>query len=84
MNPHTGVVTNRYHNTISVTSLLDHLERESIEALRAKNQLTMLFKIIHGLVDIAADDYVVPASTRTRSQHSSIFAQNVQISGRKI
>ena len=44
-------VINRYHNTSSVTSMLDHLEWESLEARRAKNQLTMFFKIIHGLVD---------------------------------
>ena len=41
----------------------------------AKTQLTMLFKIIHGLVHIPADDYLVPASTRTRSQHSLKFLQ---------
>ena len=68
-------VTNRYHNTSSVTSKLDHLEWESLEARRAKNQLTMFFKIIHGLVDIPASDYLVPASTRTRSQHSLKFLQ---------
>ena len=44
-------VTNRYHNTSSVTSMLDHIEWESLEARQAKNQLTIIFKIIHGLVD---------------------------------
>ena len=68
-------VTNRYHNTSSVTSMLDHLDWESLEAWRAKTQLTMLFKIIHGLVDILAEDYLVPGSTRTRSQHSLKFLQ---------
>ena len=67
--------TNRYRNTSSVTSMLDHLDWESLEARRAKTQLTMLFKIIHGLVDIRAEDYLVPASTRTRSQHSLKFLQ---------
>ena len=55
--------------------MLDHLECESLEARRTKNQLTMFFKIIHGLVDIPACDYLVPASTRTRSQHSLKFLQ---------
>ena len=45
--------------------MLDHLEWESLEARHAKNQLTMLFKIIHGLVDIPACDYLVLAPTRT-------------------
>ena len=55
--------------TLVVTSKLDHPEWESLDAWRAKTQLTMLFKIIHGLVDILAEDYIVPASTRTCSQH---------------
>ena len=45
-------VTNRYHNTSSVTSMLEHLECESLKARRIKCQLTMMFKIINGLVDI--------------------------------
>ena len=36
----------------SVTSMLDHLEWESLEARRTKCQLTMMFKIINDLVDI--------------------------------
>ena len=59
-------VTNRYRNTSSVTSMLDHIVWESLEAWRAKTQPTMLFKIIHGLVDIPTEDYLVPASTRIR------------------
>ena len=66
-------VTKRYHNTSSVTSMLDHLEWEFLESWRATNQLTMIFNIIHGIVDIPACDYLVPASTRTRSQHSLKF-----------
>ena len=55
-------VTNRYHNTSSVTSMLDHLEWETLESRRTKNQLIMFFKIVHGLVDIPADKYLTPAS----------------------
>ena len=66
-------VANRYRTASSMTSMLDHLEWESLEARHAKTQLTMLFKIIHGLVDIRTVDYLVPASTRTRSQHSLEF-----------
>ena len=45
-------ILNRYHNTSSVTTMLEHLEWESLEARRIKCQLTMMFKIINGLVDI--------------------------------
>lgn len=68
-------VTNRYHNTSSVTTMLDHLEWETLEARRTKNRLVMFFKIIHGLVDIPAEEYLTPASTRTRSRHSLKFRQ---------
>ena len=68
-------VTNRYHNTSSVTSMLDHLDWESLEARRTKHQLIMFFKIVHGLVDIPSDAYLTPASTRTRSHHSLKFRQ---------
>ena len=63
-------VTNRYHSTSSVTSMLDHLERETLESRQTKNQLVMFFKIIHGLIDIPAERNLTPASTRTRSHHS--------------
>ena len=36
-------ITNRYGNTSSVTSMLDHLQWESLESRRIKCQLTMLF-----------------------------------------
>ena len=53
--------TNRYHNTSSVTSMLEHLEWESLESRRVKCQLTMLFKIINDLVDIPPDQYLTEA-----------------------
>ena len=66
-------VTNRYRNTSSVTSMLEHLEWETLETRRAKYQLSMMFKIIRGLVDIPADDHLTAASTRTRAHHSHKF-----------
>ena len=68
-------VTNRYHITSSVTSMLDHLEWETLESRRTKNQLVMFFKFIHGLIDIPAERYLTPASTRTRSHHSLKYRQ---------
>ena len=67
--------TNRYRNTSSVASMLEHLEWETLESRRAKHQLTMLFKIIHCIVDIPASDYLSPAFSRTRCQHSLKFRQ---------
>jgi hypothetical protein len=45
-------VTNRYHNTSSVSSMIDHLGWETLESRRTKVQLTMLYKIIYDLIDI--------------------------------
>ena len=59
-------VINWYRNTSSVTSVLDHSEWESLEANVQRTSSPCFFKIIH-IVDIPADDYLVPASTRTRS-----------------
>ena len=67
-------VTNRYHNTSSVTSMLDHLEWETLES-RTKNQLIMFLKIVHGFVDMPTDKYLTPASSRTRSRHSLKYRQ---------
>ncbi|MCG8033311.1 MAG: hypothetical protein JAZ03_14180, partial [Candidatus Thiodiazotropha taylori] len=69
-------VTNRFHNTSSVASMLDHLEWETLESRRAKAQLTMLYKITHGLVDIPVERHLVPGhSVATRSSHSKTYRQ---------
>ena len=73
-------VTNRLHNTSSVTSMLEHLEWESLESRRVKYQLTMLFQIINDLVDIPPEQYLTEASTRTRSHHSHKFRHVVTTS----
>ena len=67
--------TNRYRNTSSVTDMLENLNWETLETRRTKSQLTKMFKILHGLVDIPADDYLTPASTRTRALHTKKLRQ---------
>ena len=67
--------TNRYRNTSSVTDMLEDLNWDTLETRRSKSQVTMMFKIINGLVDIPAADFVTPASTRTRSHHGKKLRQ---------
>ena len=67
--------TNRYHNTSSVTDMLQDLDWESLESRRVKIQLTLLFKVIQDLVDIPASAYLTPASTRTRANHTKELRQ---------
>ena len=67
--------TNRYHNTSSVTEMLDHLNRETFESRRTKAQLTMMFRIVKRPVDVSLEQYLTPASSRTRTAHSYKFRQ---------
>ena len=68
-------ITNRYHNTSSVTDMLVHLDMESLESRRTKAQLTMMFRIINKLVDVPAQQYLIPASSRTRAAYSYKYRQ---------
>ena len=61
--------TNRFRNTSSVSSMIDQLQWESLESKRSKIQLALFFKVIHNLIDIPADNYMTPSTTRTRSAH---------------
>ena len=67
--------TNRYRNTSSVTDMLDNLEWETLESRRTKIQLVMFFKIINDLVDIPSSNYLIPANSKTRSNHSKKMQQ---------
>ena len=60
-------VTNRHHNTSSVTSMIDHLQWDTLECRRNKAQVAMLFKIANNLVDIQEELYLTRAPTRPRS-----------------
>ena len=62
--------TNRYSYTSSVTSMIDHLQWESLESRRSKIQLTLLYKIVNDMIDIPADEYLTKEASRTRSAHS--------------
>lgn len=68
-------VTNRYRNTSSVTDMLEYLGWETHESRRSKLQLTVLYKIVHGLIDIPPSEYLIPANSRTRSSHAYKFQQ---------
>ncbi len=67
--------SNNYDNTSSVTNMLKDLQWETLESRRTKIQLTMFYKIMNDLVDIPSADYITPASTRTRSNHSKKVLQ---------
>ena len=53
-------VTNRYHNTSSVSDMLHTLGWRSMEHRRATSRLCMLFQIYHGSIGIPHDPYILP------------------------
>ena len=68
-------VCNQYDRTASVTALLKDLSWDTLASRRTKTQLTLLFKIVHGIVDIPPDQYLIPGHSRTRSNHKYKFRQ---------
>ena len=66
---------NRYKKTSSVTDMLENLEWETIESRRTTIQLVMFFKIINDIVDIPSSNYLTPANSKTRSNHSKKIHQ---------
>ena len=53
-------VTNRHHNTSTVTDMLHTLGWTSLEHRRATSRLCMLFQIYHGSIGIPHDPYILP------------------------
>ena len=72
-------VSNRYRNTSSVSSMLDALQWESLESRRTKIQLTLLFKIINEMVDIRADDYLIPQQDLPDDQTPKSFDRSLLV-----
>ena len=80
----TRFITNRCRNTCSVTDMLDYLGWKSHETRRSKLQLVVLYKIVHGLIDIPPTDYltqIVPGPEQlTSTSISSTLHQPIVLS----
>ena len=63
-------VLNRYHNTSSVTSMLEELGWPTLQKRREDSRLVLMYKLHHNLVSFPVEDFITPltGSTRTRSQ----------------
>ena len=67
-------VTNRHHNKSSVSSMLDHLNWQTLETRRNISRVTMLYKITHNLVAINPTTYLTQNTlSRTRSTNSQQY-----------
>ena len=67
-------VTGRYHNSSSVSSLINKLDWHPLKHRRKIARLAMVYKIVHGLVCMDASQ-LIPAPTRQRRGHHLQFQQ---------
>ena len=65
-------VQNNYHNTSSVTSMIDTLGWPTLAERRLKTRLIMLYKITHALIAIP-NNILIPTDIRTRKSHNQTF-----------
>ena len=63
----------KYHNTSSVSDMLQDLGWRSLEQRRADARLTLLYKIHHGHVPINASKYPRPMTRTSRHSHSDSY-----------
>ena len=72
-------VTNLYHNTSSVTDMLQNLNWPSLEIRRTRVRLIMFYNIIHHVVAIhPLDTLLLPTTTITRY---NLVVIHINISG---
>lgn len=65
-------ICNKYHNTSSVTDMLDTLNIPPLSQRRLRTRLIMMYKITYHLVAIPSD-ILIKADSRTRKNHSLTF-----------
>ena len=70
-------VQNNYHNTSSVTSMIDTLGWPTLAERRLKTRLIMLYKITHALIAIP-NNILIPTDSRTRKSHNQTFRHITQ------
>ena len=69
-------VMNGYRRTSSATAMLETLNWDTLERRRDQARLTMMYRIVHQLVDIPAETYLTPSSQTGRTRgHDTRFQQ---------
>ena len=66
-------VTNRYHNTSSVNSMLTDLNWPTLQQRRLRTRLIFFYKITHNLVAIYPSNLLFPIDSRTRHHNPHSF-----------
>ena len=68
-------VLHRYHNTSSVTQMLDHLQWRSLEYRRTDARLIIRYKMVNGLMCTNPLRYLKPVNRTTRNVHTLGYIQ---------
>ena len=66
-------VSNCYHRTSSVTTLLQTLGWRTLATRRQEARLILFYKIVHGFVNISPPDYLLPFTRPSRLHHMHAF-----------
>ena len=66
-------VCNNYHNTSSVTDMVNTLQWPPLAERRLKSRLVIFYKIVHCLIAVPAHHILIPTDTRTRHTHSMTY-----------
>lgn len=64
---------NRYHNTSSVTDMIQHLQWPTLQLRRIQTRLIVFYKIIHHQIAIYPSNLLIPSDARTRNKHTYHF-----------
>ena len=71
-------VLNRYHNTSSVTDMLQHLGWQTLQQRRQNARLVIFYKMFHGLGPtgcVSPSKYSTPINRATRHHHQHSYVQ---------
>ena len=66
-------VSNEYRRTSSVTEMISTLGWDTLQKRRDLARLSMMYRIVHHLVDIPVEPYLTPSTSMTRG-HDSLLA----------
>ena len=66
-------VTNRHHNTSSVSSMIEDFNWKSLEDRTKIAKLTMMYKLVNGLVLINTEDRLIPPDRISRKNNTKAY-----------
>ena len=71
-------VTNRFHNTSSVSDMLQHLNWPTLPQRRLRTRLIFFYKVLHNIVAIYPTNLLHPLDNRTRHHNPYGFQHTNQ------